>query len=253
MRELRHFLHAVRFLTILPVGDAEELAPDWLVRCAKYFPLVGILIGAALGRGADRGEPPVAEPVLPALLAVAAAIAITGALHEDGLADFADALGGRTREARLVIMKDSRLGTYGALALGLTLALKVGALASLPLPIAVAALIAAHALGRLGAVALMGTLPYAGNPEATKISYSTERFGGAELAAAAVFGLLASVPVLSLAPFPAIVGAALATATTIGLARLARALLGGYTGDVLGAAEQLFGTVFLLGCVAMMP
>lgn len=251
MRELRHFLHAVRFLTILPVGDAGELAPDWLVRCAKYFPLVGALIGACAGAvfiAASLLWP----PVLAALLAVAAAILITAALHEDGLADFADALGGRTREARLVIMKDSRLGTYGALALGLTLALKVGALASLPLPIAVATLIAAHGLGRLGAVALMATLPYAGNPEATKITYSTEQFRVWEIAPAVAFGLVAIVPALVLAPSAAIIGMILAIAATIGLARLARALLGGYTGDVLGAAEQLSGTAFLLACAAVM-
>jgi adenosylcobinamide-GDP ribazoletransferase len=252
MREAGHFLHAVRFLTILPVSEAEGLAPDWLVRCAKYFPLVGILIGvasAAVLIAASRVWP---DP-LPALLAVVAGIPITAALHEDGLADFADALGGRTREARLAIMKDSRLGTYGALALGLTLALKVAALASMPLPIAVAALIAQHGLGRLGPVAVMAILPYAGNPEATKIAYSGEQFRAAELAMAVAFGLLAVVPALVLAPSAAFVGMILALAVTIGLVRLARRLLGGYTGDVLGATEQLSGASLLLGCAAVMP
>jgi adenosylcobinamide-GDP ribazoletransferase len=250
MREMRHFLHAVRFLTILPVGDAEELEPDWLVRCAKYFPLVGMLIGgcsAAVLIAASLVWP----RVLPALLAVAAGILVTAALHEDGLADFADALGGRTREARLAIMKDSRLGTYGALALGLILALKIAALASLPLPIAVAALIAAHGVGRLGAVALMATLPYAGNPEATKITYTTERFHVSEMALASAFVLIAIAPLLVLALSPTILGLLLAIAVTIGLACLARALLGGYTGDVLGATEQLSATALLLGCAAM--
>jgi adenosylcobinamide-GDP ribazoletransferase len=250
MHEIRHLLHAVRFLTILPVGDAEELAPDWLVRSAKYFPLIGMLIGvcsAAVLIVASLVWP----GILPALLAITVAIAITGALHEDGLADTADALGGRTRAARLAIMKDSRLGTYGALALGLTLAFRIVALASIPLPIAVATLIAAHGLGRLGAVSLMAILPYAGNPQATKITYSAEQFYATEIALALAFGLVAILPALFLAPSAAIVGIAAAVAVTIGVGRLANALIGGYTGDVLGAAEQLAGTALLLAVAGM--
>jgi adenosylcobinamide-GDP ribazoletransferase len=250
MPEVRHFLHAVRFLTVLPVGDAGEIEPDWLPRAAKYFPLVGALIGAvsaAVLSVASLAWP----PVVCALLAVAAGILITAALHEDGLADFADALGGRTREARLAIMKDSRLGTYGALALGLILALRVAALASLPPPTAAAALIASHGLGRLGAIGVMAVLPYAGNPEATKITYSAERFRIPEIVLASAFGVLASVPALFLAPDAAIVGMVSGVAATIGLIRLAKALLGGYTGDVLGATEQLCGTAVLIGCATL--
>ena len=154
---------------------------------------------------------------------------------------------------RLVIMKDSRLGTYGALALALALALRIASLASLPLPVAAAALIALHGLGRLGAISLMTVLPYARDPQAAKIVYSADRLRVTEGALALAFGLLAIAPALYLAPDASIVGIAVAIVATILLARLARALLGGYTGDVLGAAEQLFGTAFLLGCVAMMP
>jgi adenosylcobinamide-GDP ribazoletransferase len=215
------------------------------------YPVVGAAVGAIGGAVYWITHSLSCPPALAAICALVAMILGTGALHEDGLADFADALGGRTREARLAIMKDSRLGTYGALALGLMLALKIAALASLPLPIAVAALIAAHGVGRLGAVALMAALPYAGNPEATKITYTTERLHVSEMTLASAFVLIAIAPLLVLAPSPTILGLLLAIAVTIGLACLARALLGGYTGDVLGATEQLCATALLLGCAAM--
>jgi adenosylcobinamide-GDP ribazoletransferase len=127
------FLNALRFMTIVPVPLSDAaIEPDWLSRCAKYFPVVGIGIGLAsavvlLLAGRVWG------PVVGSLLAVTASIVVTGALHEDGLADTADGLGGGASvEKRLAIMKDSRIGTYGALALVLSLSLRVTALADMP-------------------------------------------------------------------------------------------------------------------------
>ena len=129
------FLGALWFLTRLPAPQFHSFTGEVLDRSVKYFPLVGIFVGsccAAVFVVASR----VWTGLLPALLAVAAGVAITGAFHEDGFADFFDAMGGATREAQLAIMKDSRLGTFGVIALGFAIACKIAALSLLSWPIA---------------------------------------------------------------------------------------------------------------------
>ena len=132
MSEMEHFRNATRFMTILPVRSAAgEIAPDWLTRCLKYSPLVGIGIGIVSGIVLLIATELWNETIA-AMLAVATSIALTGALHEDGFADTFDGFGGGfTVEKRLTIMKDSRIGTYGALALGLNVALRIAALAEI--------------------------------------------------------------------------------------------------------------------------
>lgn len=245
-RELGYFLLAVQFLTRIPVPAAVGFEPASLDRAAKYFPLVGALVGcvsAAVLWGAVSLWP----PFVAAILAVGAGIAITGALHEDGLADTADGFGGgTTREARLAILKDSRVGTYGVVVLVLALLLKVGVLSSLTLALAIPALIAAHAAGRLAGVLASVALPYAGDVGAAKVKpLAVHQVGG--LLAATVFGLV-SVLLLPLPiGIPAIVLAGLSAAM---IGALAYRLIGGYTGDVLGAVEQTVEIVFLLAVQA---
>ena len=119
--------------------------PDWISRSARYFPLIGLLVGLA-SAGVFWSASQVWGGALPALLAIAVGVLITGAFHEDGLADTFDGLGGGgTPERRLEIMKDSRIGTYGALGLGLVLALKAAALTDLPPALGAWAIAAAHA------------------------------------------------------------------------------------------------------------
>ena len=124
MRELRLFLTAVQFLTRLPVPSLKDFAPEWITASARYYPLVGQIVGAISGlvlvyAGKAWGG------AIPAVLAVLAGILVTGAFHEDGLGDTADGLGGgRDKATRLAIMKDSRIGTYAALALVITVALR---------------------------------------------------------------------------------------------------------------------------------
>lgn len=252
MSEAGHFWNALRFLTVIPASSVERVEEDWLMRAAKYFPLVGIIVGSfsaivlLLAGGIWSG-------VLPPLLAIATSIALTGALHEDGLADTADGLGGgRSRQGRLAIMKDSRIGTYGALALGLTVALRVAALATLPSWIGAAALIAAHAGGRLAAVAAMTALPYAGDPAATKLSYTEAPLRTPEITLALIFLLAALLPLARTGIFAALIGLLFGAALAGWLVDIARKLLGGYTGDVLGATEQLFEVGFLLGVAAVL-
>jgi adenosylcobinamide-GDP ribazoletransferase len=249
MSELTHVLHAVRFLTIVPVPDAEHLAPDWLPRSAKYFPLVGLLVGL-LSAAVLALASQLWTGVVPALLAVTASVLVTGAFHEDGLADSADSLGGRTPEARLAIMRDSRIGSYGTLALGLSVALRTAALSIAPLPIAVASLIAAHAGGRLAGVLTMARLPYAADPAAVKILHSAEPFRRNEQAIGCAFALIAFVPLCLMAWPAALCGAAVGAGLALATAWLAARLIRGYTGDVLGAIEQLVDVAVLLAAAA---
>jgi adenosylcobinamide-GDP ribazoletransferase len=249
-RELRLLLCAVQFLTRLPTPQLVDWREDWLARSAKYFPLVGMLVGAIsaavyLASGQIWPGGP-----LPALLAIGVGIAVTGAFHEDGLADTADGLGGgQDREARLAIMKDSRLGTYGALALGLGLALKVAALATLqPTLAAAAVLLGAHSLGRGVAVVAMAALPYAADPAASKLKPTPRDVRGWEAGVALVIG---AAPLLILTPVAALTCAGVGCLAALWPALAARQLIRGQTGDVLGAIEQAFEIGFLLAAAGL--
>jgi len=247
VRQFQLLLCAVQFLTRVPTPALGGFEPDWISRSARYFPLVGMLVGgvcAAVFWGASQ----LWTGWLPALLAVAVGVLITGAFHEDGLADTADGLGGGgTPERRLEIMKDSRIGTYGALALGLVLALKVAALATLPAALGAWTLVAAHAGGRGAAVLTMRLLAYVRDTDGGKWKPAPSDLGFWEVLAALT---LAGLP-LALSPSGVVmlglmVGAVLAAT----LAVVARRLLGGFTGDVLGAVEQIFELGFTLGVAA---
>jgi adenosylcobinamide-GDP ribazoletransferase len=252
MNEAGHFWNALRFLTVIPVPATDHVEDDWLMRAAKYFPLIGIIVGIFSGVVLLLAGK-IWSGVLPPLLAVAAGIVLTGALHEDGLADTADGLGGgRSRESRLTIMKDSRIGTYGALALGLTVALRVAALAALSPRIGAAALIAAHAGGRLAASMAMTWLPYAGDPAATKLTYADAPLRSSEIALAVIFLLAAWLPLARTAIFASFIGLLAGSVLAGWLVDRARKLIGGYTGDVLGAIEQVFEVGFLLGVAAVL-
>ena len=245
-RQLALFLTAVQFLTRVPVPTLKDFQPDWTARSARYFPLVGALVGLASGAVLIAAAQ-VWSGVLAALLATAAGILITGAFHEDGLADTADGLGGgQTVERRLEIMKDSRLGTFGVLALGLAVAMKVAALAETPVASVVFALVAAHAGGRGAAVLAMRWLPYAGDRAATKVKPTADGVTTAEVGVGLAFVLLAMLPAILLAPV-ATAGAVVAGATVaILMAVTARRLIGGWVGDTLGATEQAFEIGFLV-------
>lgn len=244
--EFGYFLGAVQFLTRLPVPDQGNFTAEWLDRSVKYFPLAGLIVGVISG-AVLLAASALWSGVLPALLAVAAGIAATGAFHEDGFADFFDAMGGTNREARLAIMKDSRLGTFGATALGMDIALKVLALAALAPALAASALIAAHAGGRFAAIMAMAYLPYAGDGSTAKPKPLATNITARGLAIAACFAM----PPLVLLSFPAGLIACLAGfAAAIFMAWRAKRLLGGFTGDALGAIEQSYEIAFLLGVAA---
>ncbi len=245
------FLDAVRLLTIVPVGSAAEAPPpDWLARAMKFFPLVGVFVGLA-GAAVLLLAGQVWGSTTAALLAVATTIAITGAFHEDGLADTFDALGGWSVEKRLAIMKDSRLGTYGALALGIGVALRVAVLASLPLWLGAAALVASHAVARAMPLLLVRRMRYAGDTAGMKVPYVESPLRPDEMIVALTVAALAALPLLMMAPLSLGAGLVLAAGMAAVVAAGARRLLGGYTGDVLGAIEQFAEIGFLLGIAAL--
>lgn len=252
MRLDPHLLNAIRFLTVLPVpATSVAQEADWLARAMKYFPIVGVGIGAASAI-VFLVASEFWSPLIAALLAVTTSIVITSALHEDGLADTADSFGGGwTIEKRLAIMKDSRIGTYGALALGLGTALRIAALAALPIWAGAAALTAAHAAARAMPAFVMNRLPYSGDTTTMKVSYADAPLRSDELIFALIVVALASIPLAFVSVASLIAGLLLGAALAALLALWSRRLIGGYTGDVLGAVEQLFEIGFLLGVAAL--
>lgn len=238
------------FLTRLPVGAAREpvLAdPDRaLARAVPWFGVVGAVVGGltALAYAAAHWALP---PLPAAFVAVAVAVVVTGAFHEDGLADSADALwGGYEPERRLAILKDSRHGTFGVAALVLGLGLRVSLLAALGPASAAGALVAAGALGRGAAIVLMTTTAPA-RAEGLGASYVH-----ALKPLAAAVGLAAAVALgaAGLAGW-VVVAVPVALLTTWTARRLAVTKLGGVVGDVLGAAEQLAELAVLMVAVAV--
>ena len=226
----RNFLAAAQFLTRVPIRL--RTAPD-LAAAVPWFPVVGALIGAAVGLVA-AGLTEVVPSSVAAAIAIIVGLLITGAFHEDGLADTADALGGMTPERRREILKDSRHGSYGVAAMCTTIVLRIICVASLGPAAAFAGLVAAHTLGRGAAVAAMVT----GRPAAHKgLGADYTRVLSRRSAAVGVLAALA---------IGALVGGwwvgPLALAVAVGAAaviRLAHHSFGGISGDLLGAVEQV--------------
>lgn len=236
------------FLTRIPLPRRVVATPRRLAASLGWFPAVGAVIGAV--GAAVLLAAATALPTAPAvLLSVATTCLLTGALHEDGLADTCDGLGGSDRDRTLAIMRDSRLGSYGALGLGLTLALKTTALAAIAPGTAAAALVAGHAASRLSAVALIATSRYA--RAAGTAQFTAAGVGRRELALAGATGGLLLLAILPVAGAGAVVTGALGLVAGHASARaLFERRLGGYTGDCLGATQQLSEAGFYLGLLA---
>jgi len=242
-------LTALAFLTRLPVPEPESGGAPDLARATRAMPLVGAAIGLCGGAIYWLSGALGLTPAIAGLLAVAATILLTGALHEDGLADSTDGLFADAETARrLEIMRDSRTGAYGALALILSVGLRAAALSALAAPgPAVAALIAAHALARALPSAVMAWAPLARDDGLAAAAGPVEP----EHAWTAL-GIGAALVILCLgfgAGLAALLAAGLAGFATI---RLARARIGGYTGDTLGAIEQLGEIAVLLTAAALL-
>ncbi len=234
-QEAEAFFGALRFFTRLPVPAWVGHSQEALDRAARYFPLVGLLVGVLGGLTFV-----LAAFVLPVsialLLSMAATLLITGAFHEDGLADAVDGFGGGWDKAQvLAIMKDSRIGSYGALVVALMLLVKFNALFELPDEWIAVSIVAAHAASRFCSTTLIYALDYVRDDDSSRAKPLATRMGAGSLAAAAVFGLAP----LALLPWEAaLTGLLLAVLTTILAARYFVRRIGGYTGDCLGAVQQ---------------
>jgi len=230
---LRDLVRAFALLTRLPTPPLRGEGAG--AGCVWAFPIVGAAVGA-IGAAAYWLARGVAVPSpLAAVLALAAQIVATGGFHEDGLADTADGFGGGTTPAeKLEIMRDSRIGTFGVLALVLVLAMRGSAIVAVADRARVgAALVVAGTLGRAAIVGVLAALPPA---RAEGLGASVGAPAGWRVAIAALIAIALAFAVL---PAPRAAAALLiAAATAAATAWLARAQIGGYTGDVLGAGEQ---------------
>ena len=225
-------LAALQFLTRIPIRLREEPS---LSRTVAWFPAAGAIIGAAVG-GVAAGMWQLTPPLVAAAVAITVGLLITGAFHEDGLGDIADAFGGGwTVERRLEILKDSRHGTYGVAAMCASIVVRMIALGSLPGPAMMfAGAVAAHTMGRVAAVGLAGTMRLA-----THTGLGAD-YGRSTTPLRAAVGCTAGLALAALAVgwwVAPLAAAALAAASATGL--LAHRKIGGISGDVLGAAEQV--------------
>ena len=259
-RQISLFLVATQFLTRLPVPALPEFQPQWLTRSARYFPLVGVLVGV-INVGAwwlcDRWFP----PAVSLGLMIAVSLLVTGAFHEDGFADVCDGFGGgATPERVLAIMQDSRVGAFGAIGIVMMLGLKWTTLLMLPGAAIPLLVVGAHTMSRWCSTGLIWRLHYVrpdgdgkSKPLANSLSGPDWILSGTIGAAAlGVIVLVSDVPFNSptcQALFPA-TAAAGATACLAGVYFKSR--IGGYTGDCLGATQQLSELAFILTALAML-
>ncbi len=280
LHEARLMLVALQFLTRVPVPAWVGFEPEWLQGCMRYFPLIGALVGGAgalvLAVAAYWWPPMVAV-----VLSIAFTVWLTGGFHEDGLADTCDALGGTvSRERALIIMKDSRIGSYGALGLILTLSLKAAVLSSLATPLfnelgsaesshvhqvllawTMMGLIWCHAASRLVPVCLTRVLAYAGDLDHAKAKPLAMQVSRVNVIAAVLVTALIALAMCAWWGFTAwpvgtlllalMKSAALMLFGAAVCARWFSKRLGGFTGDTLGASQQITEVLGLLAWLAV--
>ena len=247
LNQLRLIFTALAFLTRIPVPVWVGYSDTQLNQSVRYFPLIGLCIGA-LAAAVYSLSILFWPQAVAVLLAMVFSIMLTGAFHEDGLADFYDGVyGGLTIARRLEIMKDSRVGTYGVVALLAVLGLKFATLSSLTATQLPLVLIAGHGLSRAFAVSFIYTHDYA-RSEGGKVQVVAQSLSLPALVLALAIGL-APLYWLPLKVLWVLLALLLLRAW---FARTLTKQLSGYTGDALGAAQQLSEIVFYLGVLALL-
>lgn len=239
---------AVQFLTRIPVSAEATGASDELRDATAWFPLVGVLVGGVAAVVFSAAQV-IWNPTVAAVIAVASGIALTGAFHEDGLADTFDGLwGGWTPARRLEIMRDSRLGTYGAAALVLSLGLRITLLAGLSPGQAARALVMAHMVGRATVLPLARHFPSARHTgQGARVA---EPAGVGAWTVATITVLAAGIIAVGMW-LPVVLGTAAIAAWLMAAASQKR--VGGITGDVLGASNQMAHIAVLATVAAIAP
>jgi adenosylcobinamide-GDP ribazoletransferase len=254
-KEIQIFFTALMFYTRIPCPRWITHDPDYLNKATRYFPLIGWIVGS-ISFAIFWGSHFLLGTPLAAGLAMAAAILTTGAFHEDGFGDACDGFGGGwTKEKILLIMKDSRIGAYGTIGLTVLLLLKFTALSQIAFPNSnwrwlLLIYIMHHSLARLTAITISFIIPYAREDESSKVKPIAKSYSWKEVTGSLLFGLLplaimiwrhwaytvVLIPLLLLCFFAV---------------RYFKKWLGGYTGDCLGAAEQLAELFILLTLIAL--
>ncbi len=235
-KELKLFFTALMFYTRIPVPKNTGFSPDNLNNASKYFPLIGIIVGSA---GAivflfANYFLSVHSSVLFSMLSM---ILLTGSFHEDAISDFSDGFGGGyTKERILEIMKDSHIGTYGAVSLILLLLLKLFLLSEIEVAKIPLVIVAAHALSRVNPLVLMYSLPYVREDALSKSKPVGKNKSYKILLVGLCIGIL-PMYFLPLWAFPFIV--LVLAAVFIYFRYYVRKSIGGFTGDILGALQQI--------------
>jgi adenosylcobinamide-GDP ribazoletransferase len=257
VEQIRLLLVAWQFFTRVPVGTRAEgwmaWTPERLRASSRYFPLVGFIVGVA-GAVTFYVASSVFSSAIAAVLALSTTALLTGGFHEDGFADYFDSFGANgDRSKALAIMKDSRIGSFGALALLLLTVLKVAALSQSAVAAALIALVCAHTLGRAGACVLMASLDYVRDGDAAKAKPLAEKMTRSEIVCAVGIGVTPLLLTSIWCPYLAGAAAIAMLTTVVFIAWFHNHLkrrLGGFTGDTLGAAEQTIEALVLLDFAA---
>lgn len=243
-RELAAFFAALGFFTRLPVPAWAGYSAEAMQAAPRYLPAIGLLVGG-LSAAVYLLAQAVWPPAIAILLAMGCGLLATGAFHEDGLADTADGLGGGWDKARILeIMKDSRVGSYGVVVLWLALSARFVLLCNLPPTLIAPALLAGHAVSRWVALWPLLGMDYARDDSAGKSAPVAHRLRAPAFALAT---LCAALPLYLLPPLQTLAGLTLAGLAALWLIRKYRRWLGGYTGDSLGALQQVAEIAFYLG------
>ena len=247
-KELQIFLTAIMFFTRIPCPKWVDHNPDYLKKSAKYFSLVGIIVGG-IGALVFYGFSFIFSTEISVLLSMISTIYVTGAFHEDGFADVCDGLGGGwTKEKILLIMKDSRLGTYGVSGLVLILAIKFSALREIPNYYIPLTIIAGHSVSRFIATTLIYTHPYVRDTDDSKAKPAAKSITLSMVLFSAIFGILPlfffKTPFIFLALIPSYFA-------KMYLGAKFKKWLGGQTGDCAGAVQQLSEVIFYLSVIIL--
>lgn len=246
-------LLAVQFLTRIPVPGHSAINADTvkvvLAKAVIWFPVVGALVGAVTA-GVLLLASQVWPPIIAVILALIVEARLTGAFHEDAVADFCDGFGGGMTPERIHdIMKDSRIGSYGMIGLGLAMALRAGLLMCLPMPLILPALLASGSFGRWLAVAVMAIVPpYGqGNGLAKNVGAGTS---AGQWVVASLLTLPFLLPLVAARLWPTVLGVVVAVFFLVWFRRFLLRHLGGVTGDCLGFAVYVGQILMLLAATA---
>lgn len=245
--EVRVFFTALMFYTRIPCPSWVDHSPEYINKSTRYFSLIGIIVGA-IGAVTFVLSSYIFSQSIAILFSMVSTIWITGAFHEDGFADVLDGFGGGwTKEQKLNIMKDSRLGTYGTIGLILILFLKYQSINELPAQFIAFSIIAAHALSRFFASSLITYLPHV-TSEGSKTKPVAD---GMPIGSVILSFLISILPLLLFQKWIVVVVIPIQLLLSFYMAYKFKKNIGSYTGDCLGATQQVCELGFYMGIIAI--